>query len=200
MTAFHLERTKVKALFDIHAYFGISQAQTYQSQAQPSLPILSKLLASYPGNIFQFPTESRFHCLRVLRLVKFRNTGTIWKGCCTVKSRSFQIANSFTWISKHTNSKTLFSSILPFLLVNFVLNTCHWPILRLDILCNRHIRGFFISSQLGPLIFLLIKSSSRLEVLVPNTWENVSPFRSWGSREKSAWEKKYSNEPYYYML
>lgn len=52
------------------------------------------------------------------------------------------------------------------------------------------LRGFFTSSQQGPLIFLFIKNSSKLDVLVPNTWEKVSPFKSWGSCGISAWKRQ----------
>ena len=48
------------------------------------------------------------------------------------------------------------------------------------------LRGVLMSSQHGPLIFLLRRKCSRLVVLIPNTWENVAPFRSTGSVGYSA--------------
>lgn len=51
------------------------------------------------------------------------------------------------------------------------------------------LRGVFISSQHGPLIFLLRRKCSRLEVLVPKMCENVSPFRSGGRAGNSAYEQ-----------
>lgn len=52
------------------------------------------------------------------------------------------------------------------------------------------LRGVLMSSQQGPLIFLLRRKCSRLEVLVPKMWENVAPLRSEGSDGNSACKKK----------
>lgn len=44
-----------------------------------------------------------------------------------------------------------------------------------------------MSSQQGPLMFLLRRKCSKLEVFVPKTWEKVEPFRSDGSWGTSAY-------------
>ena len=49
-----------------------------------------------------------------------------------------------------------------------------------------YIRGILISIHDGPLSFLPSKNNSKLEVLVPNTRLNVSPFRSDGNWGYSA--------------
>lgn len=57
------------------------------------------------------------------------------------------------------------------------------------------LRGVFTSSQQGPFTFLLSRKCSRLEVLVPNTWEKVAPFRSEGSEGNSAYETNRMSDP-----
>lgn len=52
------------------------------------------------------------------------------------------------------------------------------------------LRGVLMSSQQGPLIFLLRRKCSRKEVLVPKMCENVAPFRSEGSVGNSAWKNR----------
>lgn len=48
------------------------------------------------------------------------------------------------------------------------------------------LRGVLMSSQQGPLIFLLRRKCSRLEVLDPKMWEKVAPLRPEGSAGNSA--------------
>lgn len=51
---------------------------------------------------------------------------------------------------------------------------------------------FHTSSQQGPLIFLFIKNSSRLDVLVPNTWEKFL-FQILRKLWHSAWKRQEKN-------
>lgn len=74
------------------------------------------------------------------------------------------------------------------------LKTCK-DIQSLNILevVSSSLRGVLISSQQGPLIFLLRRKCSRLDVFVPKIWEKVAPLRSAGSAGNSACKNSIGN-------
>ena len=68
-----------------------------------------------------------------------------------------------------------------------------------NLVLSINLRGLDISSQHGPLIFCSKRNNSKLDLLVPNTWLKVSPYKSFGRAGNSHWNYNNIHKAWLYL-